>query len=85
MLVMIKQHHLDRILAGAKRCEIRAGNRWRSVKAGDVLNFNGKARFPVKRVDEAARMADLPEDVSDCYAADHPGPFFVFHLGAQIQ
>jgi len=80
MLLYIKQRYYDEIVSGAKTYEIRAGTRYRNVTAGDCLSLNGRASFTVERVERFDRMSDLPEDVSDCYAADHPGPFFVFHV-----
>jgi ASC-1-like (ASCH) protein len=84
VLLLIKKKYFDQIVAGTKTYEIRAGSRYRNIKAGDRLSLNGRARFPVVRVQEFSHAEQLPEDVSDCYAADHPGPFFVFHLGPQI-
>jgi hypothetical protein len=80
MLLYIKQKYFDEIMAGTKTYEIRAGARYRNVAAGDLLSLNGRAVIAVARVERFERMDELPEDVTDCYAADHPGPFFVFHI-----
>jgi ASC-1-like (ASCH) protein len=61
----IKQTFLNEIIAGRKTLEVRvAYPNLASVAAGDVLNFNGRHRFPVVGVRRYDSFASLLEHES---------------------
>ena len=85
MLLLVKKRFADAIRAGTKTLEIRAGARYRNVRAGDTLSINGHFRAVVTAVEHHTRetlYCALPEwrnAVESCYP-NIAGPFYVFHL-----
>lgn len=75
MLLFVKKEYSDLIKSGNKTFEIRAGKQYRNIKPGHKLSINGHFRVLVTQVEN---LTHLPEN--DCYPADHPGPFFKFHI-----
>jgi len=75
MLLFVKKKYADAIKSGKKTFEIRAGNRYRNIRPGHKLSINGQFTVFVIAVEHITR---LPK--TDCYPADHPGPFFKFHI-----
>lgn len=76
MLLFVRNPYYREILAGRKRFEFRAGQRYRHVRAGDTLSINGKLRVVVTAVD---RLTESTPELRDCYP-DSTGPFFRFHF-----
>ena len=79
MLLFVKKRYADQIFDGTKTYEIRTGSRYRNIRAGSILNINGRMRVRVTSVDIHATADTLPIDISDCYP-DRSGPFYVFHF-----
>lgn len=52
MLMFIRKPFLDKVLAGTKTLEIRAGEKYRFVRAGDTISFNGRFRYEVVGVEQ---------------------------------
>jgi len=75
MLLFVKKKYADAIKSGKKTFEIRAGKRYRNIKPGHILSINGQFTVLVITVEH---LTGLPK--TDCYPANHPGPFFKFHI-----
>ena len=79
LLLFVKKKYMEQIRSGAKRYEIRAGKRYRHVRAGDTLSLNGTYRITVRRVETHQNASRLPSSASECHPG-HEGPFYVFHF-----
>jgi ASC-1-like (ASCH) protein len=85
MLLFVRQKYIDQIRAGTKRWEIRAGRRYRNVRAGSVLSLNGRERVTVASVEQgsaeelAARgLIDSAAELQAMYPLE--SSFYVFHF-----
>ena len=58
MLLFVRNPYYAAIKAGTKRYELRAGPRYRNVKAGDELSINGRFRVRVTRVERFDRAEE---------------------------
>jgi ASC-1-like (ASCH) protein len=91
MLLFVRNPYYQAICEGTKRYEMRAGPRYRNIKAGDQLSINGRFRVTVSRVEiferaeEASRASSAAgyylsvAAVRACYPAPS-GPIYFFHF-----
>jgi ASC-1-like (ASCH) protein len=91
MLLFVCNPYYQAICDGTKRYEMRAGSRYRSVKAGDQLSINGRFRVTVTKVEvfdraeEASRASSAAgyylsvAAIRACYP-DGSGPIYFFHF-----
>ncbi len=90
MLLFVRNPYYAAICSGAKRYEMRAGSRYRNLRAGDQLSINGRFRVTISRVEVFAR----PEEASRASSAagyflsvpairacyPDSGPIYFFHF-----
>lgn len=69
MLMFVKKPFLDKLLAGTKTLEIRAGEKYRNLRAGDTISMNCRFRFTVIEVERFGSLSAMLTALRGRYAA----------------
>lgn len=67
MLLITKKKHADNIRSGRKSIEIRCGQRYAGIVAGDSISINGHFRRQVDKVEHFNNREELLSAMKEIY------------------